>query len=68
MNVNIKDFGIALDIKNRGMELEVRSPQNKHLGDLYIGKGTIEWCKGKKARGHGVQKSWGELIAFFEEE
>ena len=68
MNVSIKDFQVDMQLKNNGVELEVRSPQNQHLGDLCIGRGTIEWCKGKTNRGNGVQKNWQQLIAFFEGE
>jgi len=66
MNVKIKDFGIAMELKNRGMELEVKDNSGTHLGDLCIGKGTIEWCKGKTRRGGGNQVSWDDLISWFE--
>jgi hypothetical protein len=68
MNVSIKDFQVDMQLKNNGIELEVRTPGNEHLGDLCIGRGAIEWCKGKTARGNGVRKNWHELIAFFEED
>ena len=42
-------------LKNNGIELEVRSPQHQHLGDLCIGRGTIEWCAGKTNRGNGIR-------------
>jgi hypothetical protein len=67
MNVSIKDFQVEMQLRNNGIELEIRTPQNEHLGDFYLGRGAVEWCKGKKARGNGVRKNWHELIAFFEE-
>jgi hypothetical protein len=39
----------------------------KHLGDLRIGKATIEWCKGKTQTGNGEKKGWDDLIAWFEQ-
>jgi hypothetical protein len=68
MNVSIKDFQVDMQLKNNGVELEIRTPQGAHLGDLCIGRGTIEWCKGKKNRGNGIKKNWNDLIAFFEDE
>lgn len=55
-----------MDVGNNGIELDVYSPQDEHLGDLRIGRGTIEWCKGKTAKGNGVQVNWKELIDWFE--
>ena len=68
MNVSIKDFQVDMQLKNNGIELEVRSPQHQHLGDLCIGRGTIEWCAGKTNRGNGIRKNWNQLIEFFENE
>jgi hypothetical protein len=68
MNVSIKDFQVEMILKNNGIELEIRTPQGDHLGDLCIGRETIEWCKGKKNRGNGIKKNWNDLIGFFEEE
>jgi hypothetical protein len=65
MNVSIKDFQVDMSIKNNGIELEVRSPQGRHLGDLCIGRGTIEWCSGRTRRGRGKRISWENLIEFF---
>ena len=55
-----------MNLGNTGITLDVYDNQDKFLGDLRIGKGTIEWCKGKTQAGNGVKKKWTDLIAFFE--
>lgn len=65
MKVSIKDFQVNMEICNNGIEMDVYDSQDKHLGDLRIGKATLEWCPGRTRKGHGKQKSWKELIAFF---
>jgi hypothetical protein len=66
MQVFIKDLQVQMELKTNGIELEVRSPKGDHIGDLSIGKGTIEWCRGRTRRGGGVRVSWDDLIEFFE--
>jgi hypothetical protein len=65
MNVTIKDLSVHMQLGNNGIELEVKDPQNRHLGDLCIGRATIEWCPGRTRRGGGKRKTWNDLIAFF---
>jgi len=68
MKVNIKRIDVNMDLGNNGLEFEVKDTDGKHLGDLRVGKATIEWCKGKKPRGRGVKKSWDELIKWLQPE
>jgi intein-encoded DNA endonuclease-like protein len=68
MKVSVKDFQITMDLGNNGIELEVYDAQNNHLGDLRMGKATIEWCKGKIRAGNGIKVSWEELIDWFQSE
>jgi hypothetical protein len=65
MKVSIKEFDVAMELKNNGVELEVRDPQGNHVGDLVITKTVVEWCAGRTRRGNGVTKSWDDLIASF---
>jgi hypothetical protein len=65
MKVSIKDLDVSMPLGNNGIELDVYDG-DEHLGDLRIGKATIEWCKGKKHKGNGVQKNWKDLITWFE--
>lgn len=37
MNVRIKQFDVEMEIKNKGIEIDVSDPE-KHLGDLYVTK------------------------------
>ena len=66
MNVSIKDFAVSMELGNKGLELDVYDNEGTHIGDLCIGKATIEWCKGRTHRGNGIKKSWNEIIRFFE--
>ena len=68
MKVGIKQFNVEMQLKTKGMELEVRDNKDNFLGDLCIGKAKVEWCAGKTQRGHGVSKTWEELIQFFNEQ
>lgn len=68
MKVSVKDFNVSMDLGNSGIELDVYDTQGKHLGDLRIGKATIEWCSGKTQIGNGNKIKWKELIAFLEQQ
>jgi hypothetical protein len=56
-----------MDLGNTGVTMDVYDNDDKFLGDLRIGRGTIEWCKGRTRAGNGVKKNWSQLIAFFED-
>ncbi len=66
MKVNIKDLSVVMPLGNNGIQLNVYDNNGKFLGDLRIGKATIEWCKGKTHQGNGSQVKWPELIKWFE--
>ena len=66
MKVTIKDLAINMELGNRGVEFDVYDANNNHLGDFRVGKAKIEWCKGKTQKGNGIQKSWEELIRWFQ--
>ncbi len=66
MRVSVKDLAVTMELGNNGIELDVFDGQDNHLGDLRIGRGTIEWCKGRTRTGNGVRKTWEQLITFFE--
>lgn len=68
MKVEIKDIGVAMEIKSKGMELSVRDTKGKHLGDLRVSKSKIEWCKGRTTAGKGKKMSWDKFIEFMEKE
>jgi len=66
MKVSIKDLTVSMELGNNGIELDVYDSKGTHLGDLRIGRGTIEWCKGQTHAGHGVACRWKDLIKWFE--
>ena len=65
MIVKIKQFNIEMELKNKGMELEIRNTKGDFLGDMIINKTGIIWCKGKRGKDNGVQKNWEEIIALW---
>jgi hypothetical protein len=56
-----------MDLGNNGVTFDVYNNDGKFMGDLRLGKGTVEWCKGKTQAGNGVKKKWTDLIEHFEE-
>jgi len=65
MNVKIKQFDVEMEIKNNGIEIDVSNAE-KHLGDLYITKSRLIWCKGKKRQKNGRKISWSKFIEMME--
>jgi hypothetical protein len=66
MNVSIKSFEVEMKIKNNGIELEVSDTNNKHLGDLFITKTQLIWCKGKRGRKTGITINWDDFIKYMQ--
>lgn len=65
MKVKITDFGLDLDVKTKGMELEVKSADGKkRFGDLRVTKTGLTWSKGKVQKGKKV--GWDDFIAWME--
>lgn len=66
MNVKVKDWGILMEIKNKGAELEIRTPGGKFLGDLVVTKSGLTWCPGRVDRRNGKRVTWDEFIEHME--
>lgn len=63
MKVSIKELAVSMDIKNKGIELDVYSADgNTHLGDLIVTKTGLTWCKGKTTAKNGKNVSWETFI------
>lgn len=62
MKVKIKDFNVDMDIKNNGLELEVRDPKGNFLGDCFVTKTGLIWCEGKTDKANGKKISWNKFI------
>lgn len=67
MSVKIKDFKVDMEIKNAGMELEIRGTGDEFLGDVVVTKTGLTWCKGKTKKANGIKVTWKEFTAFVEQ-
>jgi hypothetical protein len=67
MKVVIKKFDVEMEVKTKGIEFEVRSPDGKHhFGDVVLTKSGLVWCKGRTAPENGIKKSWQDFIEYAE--
>jgi hypothetical protein len=66
MKVTVKDLSVSMEIKTKGVELDVYDNNNKHLGDLIVTKTGLTWCKGKTTSAKGKKIKWEEFIAQME--
>jgi hypothetical protein len=65
MDVFIKQFNVDMEVKNNGIEFEVRAPNGgQHRGDLILTKTTLEWCEGRIRAGNGKRATWDDFIAW----
>ena len=63
MDVSIKSFDVQMELKNKGMEIEIREPNNgARLGDLFITKSHLIWCEGKVRRENGKKVKWTDFV------
>jgi hypothetical protein len=68
MKVLIKKFDVEMEVKNKGIEFEVRSPDGQnHLGDLVLRKSGLVWCKGRTDPENGINVPWNKFIDFAEQ-
>ncbi|MGF6276072.1 hypothetical protein ABIB38_004479 [Massilia sp. UYP11] len=64
MEVWIKSLEVAMQVKQKGIELEVRSKDGTtQLGDCYATMTGLVWCNGKKKKENGVKVKWEDFIA-----
>lgn len=66
MKVSIKDFAVTMEIKNKGVELDVYDNAGDHLGDLVVTKTGLTWCKGKTTPENGKKISWAAFIEYMQ--
>ena len=66
MKISIKDFAVTMELGNNGVVFDVYDNQDNFMGDLRIGKATIEWCRGRRRKGNGKKVRWDELIEWYE--
>lgn len=62
MEVWIKSLQVEMQVKQNGIELEVRSTDGEtQIGDCYATMTGLVWCKGKTTKPKGVKIKWDEL-------
>ncbi len=66
MKVSVKDLSVSMEIKNKGVELDVYDSSNTHLGDLIVTKSGLTWCKGKTTPAKGKKIKWEDFISFMD--
>ena len=66
MKVEVKDFPVTMEIKNKGVELDVCDNEGQHLGDLVVTKTKLVWCKGKTTAAKGKPIEWNEFIEYMQ--
>jgi hypothetical protein len=65
MKVTIKKFGVNMDIKSRGIELEVKNG-TRHLGDLVVTMTKVVWCPRRTQPAGGKVLVWPKFIEMME--
>jgi len=67
VDVWIRNFDVAMNVKNKGIEFGVWNTGGDHLGDLVVTKTKLIWCKGRTRPENGVTISWKKFIKFMEQ-
>lgn len=67
MKVKIKSFDVAMELKNNGVELEIRDNSGSFLGDLVITRSKVIWCKGRTSRQNGKSVTMKKFIEMMED-
>ncbi len=62
----IDDFSQSLDIKTSGIEIQVDRNKGGQMGDLYVTKTGLTWCKGKQSKANGVSIRWDKFADYME--
>jgi len=63
--VTIKDLYVEMEVKNKGVEFEIKIDGKQHR-DLIVNKTGLVWCKGKTNAKNGTKKSWSEFTEWIE--
>ena len=65
MKVSVKELNAAIELKTKGMALEVLDNNGALQGSLIVTGTGVVWCKGKSNPDKGVKISWTKLIESF---
>lgn len=66
MKVYVNKLDVEMELGNNGITMQVYDTDGSYLGKLRVGRGTVEWCRGKTSIGNGVKRKWKSFIKFFE--
>lgn len=67
MNIQITEFGDTIDIKKKGIRIDVRAKKDDALtGKAYVTSKEIIWCKGSVHRKNGKRMTWNKFIKHME--
>ncbi len=67
MKVSIKSFDVAMDVKNKGIEFEVADNDGVHIGDCYLTRTELIWCRGRTRKAYGIRVTWDQFIEWMNE-
>ena len=68
MIVHVKDLSVDMEVKNNGIEFEVRDTDETFLGDCFVTRTGLIWCQGKTTKAKGKKVSWNEFIQWMSED
>jgi hypothetical protein len=66
MKVSVKDLAATIELKNKGIELDVYNSDGEHRGDLVVTKTQLIWCHGRTPRANGTAINWEDFIEYIE--
>ena len=63
MQVRIKKFDVAMEVKANGIEFEVKPPRGgEQLGDCLLTMVGLTWCVGRTSKARGNKITWGDFM------
>ena len=67
MQVSVKSFDVQMEVKRKGIEFEIHSPDGKkHLGDIVLKQTGFVWCKGRTKSANGIEVKFEKFIDWAE--
>lgn len=66
MQIKLKLDDVSIELGNKGILLKIADSKGRHVGDLRIGRATVEWMKGRTREGNGTRINVEDLIRVLE--